>query len=117
MDDDRYTNIFTQSAVDQDGDILAISTLEICDPEFEFVPETTVCTVSNGVGLDPIPDRIQQISFIVDPRSKSFVFRNGCLLEYLIVLRSVQRHTNQSDMLKGGWEFGKCVLANPSFSM
>ncbi len=69
----RYINVYTQSAIDDDGDILAISTLEICDPQFEFVPEVTECRVRNGVMLGPMEDRAQEADFIIDPRSEFFI--------------------------------------------
>lgn len=67
--EDNYTNIYTESVVDEDGDILVISTLELCSFRFEAGPGETACTTDNGVLVDS-EERVQATSFVIDPRGK-----------------------------------------------
>lgn len=68
--EDSYTNIYTQSMVDQDGDILAISTLEMCDSVFMRGGGETSCITWNGVDSGS-EERVQSVEFTIDPRSES----------------------------------------------
>lgn len=70
--EDSSTNIYTQSVVDEDGDILVISTLELCDAIFVADPGQTACTTINGVERDR-EQRVQAASFVIDPRGDNFV--------------------------------------------
>lgn len=74
---DSSTNIYTQSIVDGDGDILVISTLELCDAVFVAEPGHTACTAINGVLMDA-ETRVQAATFVIDPRSTYC----GCLFIY-----------------------------------
>jgi hypothetical protein len=66
---DNSTNIHEQSVVDEDGDILVISTLELCDAIFVADPGQTACTTINGVEMDR-DQREQAASFVIDPRGE-----------------------------------------------
>lgn len=65
---DSYTNIYTQTVEDQNGDILVISTLELCDSVFIVGTGNTTCTTVNGV--EDREGRVWSATFTIDPRSE-----------------------------------------------
>ena len=67
IEEDSSVNIYSQSVVDEDGDILVISTLELCDEVFVADPGQTACTTTNGVDMG-MEQRAQVASFVIDPR-------------------------------------------------
>ena len=68
---DNFTNIYTQNYVDEDGDILAVSTLEICTDMYIPGETSTSCTATNGIQADmEDQERVQSVSFVIDTRSK-----------------------------------------------
>lgn len=71
IEEDGSTNIYRQgSFVDEDGDILAVSTLELCDAVFMRGADVTTCTTRNGIQLGSDVGRVQSSSFVIDPRSE-----------------------------------------------
>lgn len=68
IEENRYTNIYSESVVVEDGDILVISTLEVCSERFMPRTATTTCTTRNGVQMG-VEGRVQTASFVIDPRS------------------------------------------------